>query len=109
MQPQKRKVLHYVVAGKDLFGNWLDGLADIMARAAILKRVDRVEEGNFGDHRSVGQGVCELRIHYGPGYRVYYGEDGVKIVLLLCGGDKSSQKRDIRKAGKLWSDYRRGK
>lgn len=107
MQPQKRRVLHCVAGGKDLFGEWLEGLADIMARAAVLKRIDRVEEGNLGDHRSVGQGVWELRIHYGPGYRVYYGEDGGKIILLLCGGAKRSQKKDIRSAHKLWSDYRR--
>ena len=109
MQPQQRRVLHYLAAGKDLFGNWLDGLADIMARAAILKRIDRVEEGNFGDHRDIGQGVWELRIHYGPGYRVYYGEAGLIIVLLLCGGDKASQKKDIHKARKLWVAYGRGK
>jgi len=109
MQPQKRRVLHYVSAGRDMFGDWLDGLTDISARAVILKRIDRVEEGNFGDYRYVGDGVFELRIHCGPGYRVYYGEDGINIVLLLCGGDKRSQKKDIRKAGKLWSDYRRVK
>jgi putative addiction module killer protein len=109
MQPQKRSVLHYVVAGNDLFADWLEGLVDIMARATILKRIDRVEEGNFGDHRSVGQGVWELRIHSGPGYRVYYGEDSGKIILLLCGGAKRSQTKDIRRAHKLWSDYGRGK
>ena len=109
MQPQKRKVLHYVVEGKDSFGEWLKGLNDISGRAAILKRIDRVEEGNFGDHRSTGQGVWELRIHYGPGYRIYYGEDGPKIVILLCGGDKGTQKKDIRKAQRLWSGYGRGK
>ena len=66
-----------------------------------------MEEGNFGDHSHVGQGVWELRIHYGPGYRAYYGEDGPVIVLLLCGGDKSTQKRDIRKAHEFWAEYRR--
>lgn len=109
MQPEKRRVLHYVAAGRDLFGEWLDGLADIMARAAILKRIDRVEEGNLGDHRGIGHGVSELRVHYGPGYRVYYGEDGGRIVLLLCGGDKRGQKKDIRRAQKAWADYRRQK
>jgi putative addiction module killer protein len=93
--------------GKDIFGEWLGGLRDISARAAILKRIDRVEEGNFGDHRSVGGGVWEIRIHEGPGYRVYYGEDGPKIVLLLCGGDKKTQRKDIGKAQRLWADYRR--
>ncbi len=76
MQPQQRKVFHYVtIDGKDIFGEWLGGLRDISARAAILKRIDRIEEGNFGDHRSVGGGVWEIRIHEGPGYRVYYGNN----------------------------------
>lgn len=109
MQPQERKVLHCVSNDKDVFGEWLDGLKDITGRAAIRKRIARVEEGNFGDHRSVGAGVWEIRIHFGPGYRVYYGEDGPKIVLLLCGGDKGAQKRDIRKAQELWAEYRRAK
>lgn len=107
MQPRSREVLHYVTNGKDVFGEWLDGFKDISGRAAILKRIDRVEEGNFGEHRSVGNGVSEIRIHYGPGYRVYYGEDGPRIVLLLCGGDKGTQKKDIRRAQELWAEYRR--
>lgn len=106
MQPLERKVLRYVVAGKDLYGEWLGNLPDIAGRAAISARVDRVATGNFGGHRSVGQGVWELRIHFGPGYRVYYGEDGPVIVLLLCGGDKRSQRKDIGKARRLWAEYR---
>jgi len=109
MQPQKRRVFHYFSGGKDLFGDWLDSLKDVMARAAVLKRIDRVEEGNFGDQRHVGAGVQELRIHYGPGYRVYYGEDGPKVILLLCGGDKKTQKRDILLARRLWLEYGRVK
>ena len=109
MQPQKRKVLHYVAGGKDLFGEWLDGLPDILGRAAIHIRIDRVEHGIFGDCRGVGEGVWELRIHYGPGYRVYYGEDGPLIILLICGGDKRTQRKDIRKARRLWEEYRRSK
>jgi len=104
-RPLKRDVLHLVSDGKDVFGGWLDGLKDVSGRAAILKRIDRVEEGNFGDHRSVGGGVWEIRIHHGPGYRVYYGEDGPRIVLLLCGGDKGTQRTDIRKAIRLWGRY----
>lgn len=106
MQPHKREVLHYVTNGKDVFGEWIDGLKDISGRAVILKRIDRVEEGNFGDHRSIDGGVWEIRIHYGPGYRVYYGEDGPKVVLLLCGGAKGTQKKDIRRAQELWAEYR---
>jgi len=105
MEPQKRKVLRYVAAGKDLYGEWLGKLQDISGRAAVSARVDRVAAGNFGDHRSVGQGVWELRINYGPGYRVYYGEDGPVVVLLLCGGDKRSQRKDIGKSRRLWAAY----
>ena len=104
---QKRQVLHYVVDGRDIFGDWLDGLKDVAGRAAILKRIGRAEEGNFGDHHFVGGGVCEMLVHCGPGYRLYYGEDGPRIVLLLCGGDKSTQAKDIRKAQELWAQYRR--
>jgi len=110
MQPRRREVLHYRTAnGKDVFQEWLDDLKNVSARAAILKRIDRVEEGLFGDHRSVGGGVWELRVDHGPGYRVYYGEDGLSIVLLLLGGGKASQKKDIRRAQELWIDYRRTK
>ena len=106
-QPRRRDVLHYVANDKDLFGDWVDGLKDRTGRAAIHKRIARVEEGNFGDHRYVGSGVWEIRIHFGPGYRVYYGEAGPKIVLLLCGGDKGTQMKDIRQARELWAEYRR--
>lgn len=107
MQPQERKILHYVMAGKDLYGEWLDNLPDISARAAIRIRISRVANGNLGDCRCVGRGVWELRIHCGPGYRVYYGEDGPLIILLLCGGDKRTQQKDIRKARRIWAEYRR--
>ena len=109
MQPHKREVRHYTAGDRDIFGEWLEGLKDVIGRAAILKRIDRIEEGNLGDHRSVGGGVCEIRIHFGPGYRVYYGEDDAKIILLLCGGDKGTQKKDIRRAQELWADYERAK
>jgi len=74
-------------------------------RALIRKRLNRVRMGNLGDCRSVGDGVKELRIAFGPGYRVYFGEDGETIVVLLCGGDKSSQEADIRRAKEYWIDY----
>ena len=70
-------------------------------------RLERLEKGNKGDVRSVVNGVSELRIDYGPGYRVYFGQFGAKIVLLLCGGDKITQAQDIKKAQEYWSDYRR--
>jgi putative addiction module killer protein len=108
MESQNRKVLHYTLAGKDLFDEWLAGLGDISGRTAVVKRLKRVEGGNFGDHRSVGDGVWELRIDFGPGYRIYYGEDGPVIVLLICGGDKQSQRKDIRLARRLWQEYKKG-
>ncbi len=108
MQMKKKTILNYVAEnGKNVFTEWLSGLKDVQGRAIIRKRIDRIEEGNFGDHAYVGHGVWELRIFYGPGYRLYYGEVGVVIVLLLCGGDKSTQKTDIRKAQEYWADYRR--
>lgn len=107
MEPQKRKVLHYLAAGKDIYEEWLEALLDINGRIAIFKRVERLEDGNFGDHRHVGAGIWELRIHCGPGYRVYYSEDGPVLVILLCGGDKKSQGKDIRLAKRLWQAYRR--
>lgn len=90
MRPGKRRVLHFVSGDTDLFEEWFVGLKDAVGQSAVLKRIDRIEEGNFGDHRFVGAGVWEIRIHRGPGYRVYYGEDGPAIVLLLCGGDKGT-------------------
>lgn len=105
MQPNKREVRNLILGGKDHFTEWLEGLRDTVGRIAIRRRIDRVEDGNFGDRRFVGDGVWELRIHYGPGYRVYYGEDGPVIVLLLCGGDKRTQWQDILRAQKLWAKY----
>jgi len=93
--------------GRCPFSEWLDGLKDIAARAIIRKRLNRIRMGNFGNTRSVGEGVFELKIDFGPGYRVYYGLDGDTLVVLLCGGDKGSQERDIRKANDYWQNYRR--
>jgi putative addiction module killer protein len=75
--------------------------------APIAKRLRRVELGNLGDYRSLGAGVYELKIDYGPGYRIYFGQIGLTVVLLLCGGDKSSQDQDISQAKKYWRDYER--
>jgi putative addiction module killer protein len=77
---------------------WLDGLRDVQARARIVARLVRVSLGNLGDAKSVGDGVSELRIDYGPGYRVYFIWRGQELVVLLCGGDKSGQARDIARA-----------
>jgi putative addiction module killer protein len=85
----------------DEFSRWLGDLRDIRARAKVLARIDRLSLGNPGDVAPVGDGISEMRIHYGSGYRVYYVQRGEEIVVLLCGGDKSSQVSDIRAAKKL--------
>ena len=82
----------------DEFDNWLVGLKDHVGKALILLRLDRASRGNWGDCESVGEGVSEMRIHHGPGYRVYFTRRGAVIYLLLVGGDKSTQKRDIKQA-----------
>jgi putative addiction module killer protein len=84
-----------------IFSEWIDGLRDIHARARILVRIERLAVGNPGDVRPVGEGVSELRIDHGPGYRVYYKKQGQAVVVLLAGGDKSTQARDIKIALRL--------
>ena len=85
----------------EVFAKWLDGLHDIRARARILVRIERLAAGNPGDVKSVSEGLSELRIDYGPGYRVYYKKQGQKVVILLAGGDKSTQAKDIKTALRL--------
>ncbi|WP_119418073.1 type II toxin-antitoxin system RelE/ParE family toxin [Desertibaculum subflavum] len=90
----------------NLFTRWLDGLRDRQGRAVILARLARVEAGQFGDAKPVGGGVSELRIAFGPGYRVYFARRGATIVLLLAGGDKSSQARDIARAKRVAAEWK---
>jgi putative addiction module killer protein len=85
----------------EIFAKWLDELHDIRARARILVRIERLADGNPGDVKSVGEGVSELRIDYGPGYRVYFKNQGQKVVILLAGGDKHTQAKDIKTALRL--------
>ncbi len=85
----------------ETFAKWLDGIQDIRARARILVRIERLSAGNPGDVKPVGEGVSELRIDYGPGYRVYYKEQGREVIILLAGGDKHSQAKDIKTALRL--------
>lgn len=82
----------------EIFSRWFDSLADTRARSAILARIRRAELGNFGDCKPVGEGVSEMRIHVGKGYRVYFMRDGERVYLLLAGGDKASQQKDIATA-----------
>lgn len=85
----------------DIFAKWLDGLKDIRARARILVRIERLAAGNPGDVKPVGEGVSELRINTGPGYRVYYIKQGPSLIILLGGGDKRTQTRDVKTALRL--------
>ena len=86
------------------FSSWMEGLRDHRARAKIAARVDRLALGNLGDVEPVGEGVSELRLHYGPGYRIYFVRRGRALIVLLCGGDKSTQAKDIKKAKELAVD-----
>lgn len=85
----------------ETFDSWFESLRDRQAARRIQARIDRAEDGNFGDHKSVGEGVSEMRIHHGPGFRVYFTLRGLEVVILLAGGDKSSQARDIQAAQAL--------
>jgi putative addiction module killer protein len=91
-----------------VFRDWMADLNDIRARARIADRIDRLTLGNPGDVKSVGEGVSELRIDYGPGYRLYFTRRGQRLVLLLCGGDKSTQNRDIDRAKALLKELKHG-
>ncbi len=87
------------------FEGWIQDIREIHTRAKILTRLDRLMLGNFGDCKMIGEGVHELRIHYGSGIRIYYARVGNKVILLLCGGDKGSQAKDIKKAKEYLKDY----
>lgn len=93
--------------GREPFTEWLDAVRDKVAQARIRVRLRQVQAGNFGDCESVGEGVIELRVHVGAGYRVYCGRHGMAVVLLLCGGDKGSQVAAIKRAKELWSEWKR--
>ncbi len=93
--------------GVEPFTEWLASLRDKAAEARIRVRLLRVAAGNFGDCEPVGDGVSELRIHVGAGYRVYFGRHGQSLVILLCGGDKGSQASDIKRARDFWAEWKR--
>lgn len=106
MEVTPRKIEHYQSEpGKDPYQDWFSGLRDLKGQTDILMRLKRVELGNFGDCKSLEDGVWELRIDKGPGYRIYYGLDGAEKVILLGGGDKSTQTADIKAAVARWAHY----
>ncbi|NEP13027.1 MAG: type II toxin-antitoxin system RelE/ParE family toxin [Symploca sp. SIO2C1] len=108
MEAQQRELALYVTEDDNCpFERWLDALRDRQARARIKKRLDRIGIGNLGDFKPVGEGVMELRIDYGPGYRIYFAQSGATIILLLCGGDKSTQDQDILRAKQYWTDFQK--
>jgi putative addiction module killer protein len=92
--------------GKTPMAEWLEGLRDGATRARIMARLDRLKVGLLGDWKSLSGGISELRIDHGPGYRVYHGQEGNTLILLLCGGDKSTQAKDIERAHAYWKDYK---
>ncbi|MDJ0731085.1 MAG: type II toxin-antitoxin system RelE/ParE family toxin [Crocosphaera sp.] len=92
--------------GKVPFKEWYDSLRDKVTKVRVRRRLDRVELGNFGDTQSMGEGIYELRLHFGSGYRVYFARVGNTVIVLVGGGDKSSQKTDIAQAQALWRKYK---
>ena len=99
-------VFHYQTSDKRIpYREWLDAVRNPVAFAAVQLRIDRLERGLFGDCAPIGEGVWELRIDTGAGYRVYYGFSGKQVVLLLCGGDKRTQTADIKRAKEYWKDH----
>ena len=105
----RQSIIYKTETGAEPYTEYVDFLKDREGAAKIRARVTRAELGNMGDHRSVGKGVIELRIHSGPGYRVYTGLHGNELIVLLSAGDKSTQDKDIRKAMHYWEDYRRNR
>jgi putative addiction module killer protein len=110
MLPSVRpEIRYYVAAGGQMpFADWFTDL-EAVARAKVTRALVRLEQGNFSNVKSVGEGVVELRIEYGPGYRVYFGRDGETSVILLTGGTKKRQQRDIEAAHAYWQDYKQSK
>jgi len=102
-------VVYQTAEGIAPFEGWLLKLRDRLVKVHVLRRIQRAVLGNFGDHRGLGDGLSELRINHGPGYRVYFTQDGNSIVLLLCAGDKRTQTADIQRAREYRADYERRK
>lgn len=101
---EKEVVFYQTREGKEPFSDWLDELEDKILNYRIRMRIHRIRQGNYGDHKRF-HGIIELRLHFGKGYRVYCGEEGNEVVILLAGGDKSSQDKDIKQALEYWRDH----
>lgn len=97
--------LYETATGHCPFDDWFEDIQEKYTRAKILTRLDRLKLGNFGDCKALGDGISELRIHYGPGFRIFYSKIGTKVILLLCGGDKRSQTKDIKMAKEYLKEY----
>lgn len=107
MKIQPREIRRYITKdGKVPFAQWLESLKDRKTQLKVIERLRRVSLGNLGDYKFIDEGIFELRIDYGAGYRIYFGQEGNKIILLLSGGDKSTQKKDILQAKEYWYDYK---
>ena len=108
MDVRPRRIEYFfTMQGLIPYREWYVTVMDISVQLAIDRRLTRVERGLLGDCNTVGKGVFELRIHQGPGYRIYFGQQGLSVILLLCGGDKSTQKKDIQIAQAYWSEFLR--
>ena len=105
IHPREIRV-YQTTSGREPFNEWLGAIRDMGTQARIRARLERLEDGNLGDCQSVGEGVFELRLYFGSGYRVYFGQIDNTIILLLSGGDKSSQRRDIERAKIYWLEYK---
>ncbi|OGS10713.1 MAG: hypothetical protein A2234_08730 [Elusimicrobia bacterium RIFOXYA2_FULL_58_8] len=103
----KTAIIYSTGAGREAYSEYVASLPDRVGAAKIWTRVTRAQLGNLGDHKNIGHGVIELRIDHGPGYRVYIGLHGGELIVLLCAGDKSSQKKDVARAIAYWADYKR--
>lgn len=104
----KETIVYHAAPGVSPFDEWIAGLRDRQTVARIQKRLIRLRAGNPGDYKAVGAGVYELRLDFGPGYRIYFAFSGQQVVLLLCGGDKSTQASDIASAIAYWEDFQKG-
>lgn len=106
MDARPREIRYYVTPqGRAVVLEWLDALGDQRLKGRIRIRLERLEDDNFGDVKAIGGPLKELRMHVGPGYRIYFAMDGVRLVLLLCAGDKRTQGRDIATADRYWKNY----